>query len=261
MTANVTHYLQLFDALKVAVVAGDRETEESTYAALRQLLNELTQEERWSMSHPMITKYKELSEIYASAATSATRGVDDVSRRPHETSGDITVESVLEKLVLMSGELARKDVQLAQLEEHRAWADGEIARLRGVVRKYEEAAEVAEAAEASPGPRKMARNEFTIDFNGDDDDPTDALFIMRGERSVLLEVRAFANEDRQITRYENSITCCVATPSLERFRDGFRGEMANDVSERVVPNARAEDLIVALQWLLEKKASPTKEAP
>jgi len=75
--SRVTRYLQLFDVLKDAVAAGDRETEESTYAALRQLLNELTQEERWEMSHPMITKYKELSEIYALAAQTARKRGDD----------------------------------------------------------------------------------------------------------------------------------------------------------------------------------------
>lgn len=40
---------------------------------------------------------------------------------------------------LMRAELERKDAQLVEFEQHRAWADGEIARLRGVIRKYEEA--------------------------------------------------------------------------------------------------------------------------
>jgi hypothetical protein len=40
---------------------------------------------------------------------------------------------------LMRAELERKDAGLVQLDEHRAWADGEIARLRSVIRKYEEA--------------------------------------------------------------------------------------------------------------------------
>jgi hypothetical protein len=40
---------------------------------------------------------------------------------------------------LMRAELERKDARLVQLEEYRVWADGEIARLRSVIRKYEEA--------------------------------------------------------------------------------------------------------------------------
>lgn len=165
--------------------------------------------------------------------------------------------------------LARLEAEFAQIKQYRVWADGEIARLCGVVRKYEEAlpellargpVNETDGADDTMFNKNNVEAEFKIDFEYDDV-PTAALFVMRGDRSVLLEVKTFVNDDRCILRYENSVTYSVATPSLERFRVGFRGELANDSSERVVLNATVEDLIVALQWLVGKETTPTKETP
>jgi hypothetical protein len=94
--------------------------------------------------------------------------------------------------------------------------------------------------------------EFLVDYDVNTD--TTLFNVMRGDRSVTLYVHPIVDADQHLIRTESSITYGLYGPSLKRVRDGFRGELACDTSERVLPNATVEDLIVALQWLVGKGA-------
>jgi hypothetical protein len=133
------------------------------------------------------------------------------------------------------------DITIARLQAR-------IERLESIFTQLQE----QETRKYGGGYEVRASPEFMIDFQ-DDGAPTWALFVMRDERSVLLEVRGIVNDDRQIIGHDNSITYSVATPSLDRHRAGYRGELANDSSERIVESATVEDLITALQWLVGKE--------
>jgi hypothetical protein len=204
-----------------------------------------------------------------------------------------------------------RDANVIQIQDYRAWADAEIDRLRGVVRKYEESApellapwpvidngkaaeprggrnavryvdliedakaiadsghdtEVIEFAgdviryvderEAEIGRlsmRKMTspptkiKGDFMVDY--DTRERVTSLCASRGDRSVSLDVRTVVDENQRVVHYDSSVAYGLYGPSLKRIRDGFRGELACDTSERVVQNATAEDLIVALRWLV-----------
>ena len=182
--------------------------------------------------------------------------------------------------------LVRAQAAVAKLYTHCLWADGEIARLRGLLREEEEAeAEDEDEDEDAQETPELTSNgaaaracswtldemnrlfhgakaTFSIDFDiADGGAPTANLFVMRGDRSVLLEVLGVVDAHRRVVRFENTVTCSVAIPSLDRVRQGYRGELANSSSEEIVSDAGVEDLGAALQWLAGKEEHPPKGAP
>jgi hypothetical protein len=72
----ITHQ---FEAIKTAIIAGDRESERAAFAGLGQLFASMLPSERWEHARSMGPKYKELSEAYALAAAR-----DDAEPSPNE---------------------------------------------------------------------------------------------------------------------------------------------------------------------------------
>lgn len=99
--------------------------------------------------------------------------------------------------------------------------------------------------------RAFRAGEFSIEY--DVEVQTVSLFLIKGERSVLVEKRVVIEEDAKVTRDENSITYAIG-PSVERIHEAFlNGE---DCREWIVANAVVDDLVVALEWLAGKRAMP-----
>lgn len=170
----------------------------------------------------------------------------------------------------LEARLARLEAELPRLKEHHTWADGEIARLRAVVRKYEEAVPglLVPSAENENSTDRSERGtnagaadvddeglgEFVVDYNVDTD--VTSLFASRGDRCVTLEVWHVEDDAHHVLSIESAVSYGLYGPSMERLRMGFRGEDAYDTSECKLPDAKVEDLIVALQWLVGSGEMP-----
>ena len=137
--------------------------------------------------------------------------------------------------------------RIARLEKDFAWATSEIDRLR----KYEELVNkaVEHLPEDPPLPVEFD-GDFLVDY--DRDMKTMHLFISRDDRSITLDVRDRVDLEQQIHHVESSITCALHIPSLKRNSAFEGGAPSEDVYEHIVANtdATAEDLIVALRWLV-----------
>lgn len=93
--------------------------------------------------------------------------------------------------------------------------------------------------------------DYFVDY--DDETNTTTVTAFRDERSVSLHVRPFLDSSQQVTGHDASIVLGVFMPSVARRRAGHTGILAGDTQERVVNEAKVEDLIAALEWLVGKK--------
>lgn len=101
--------------------------------------------------------------------------------------------------------------------------------------------------------------EFSVNY--DPDTRTTTLSVRRDDRDIDLEIRTVVDEDQK-GREESTIVYGLYGPSLKRVHAGWRGDLANDSVQRSVSNATAEELIIALQWLLGKgEMSPSAVIP
>jgi hypothetical protein len=113
----------------------------------------------------------------------------------------------------------------------------------------------------------MAEKQMTGDFMVDyeEDSKTTVITAFRGDRSIAVEIRPIMDtkEQDQATGHETTVLYGVYGPSLTRRHEGYTGEAAKDTVERGVSDAKVEDLITALLWLVGRgeMAANAEERP
>lgn len=103
---------------------------------------------------------------------------------------------------------------------------------------------------------------FIVDYVEETD--TVVLFTSCGSRNLTISVKTESEPGsevvdgktiRKVIRHVTSVECDVSMPSIERRRAGFRSPLDEDVQlVRRIDDATNEDVLAAMQWLVEKEA-------